>query len=202
MCKLAADAYFLSAAGAGFVSRKCGGSRKPQGGDGQRVQSCQCSRKTSTACHFPANRAAQPGFRFAGCCLRCHLSAPRSRGPGEWFCFHFVRFISKYLKMHTLKSEPGGLENHIRRHRQFIHPVMAVAARPRLKENRGPGVWQSSTTVHLQCGKCEIMPSVTTPAGGQDGNFRRARPAIRIDFPQGREAEKPGVDRHKVDFLE
>ena len=45
-------------------------------------------------------------------------------------------------------------------------------------------------------------PSVPFSAGGQDGEFRRARPAIAIDLPQGREAEKPRVDRGERDLLE
>ena len=45
-------------------------------------------------------------------------------------------------------------------------------------------------------------PSVPFSLGGQDGNFRRARPAIAIDFPQGREAEKSRNDRSESDLLE
>jgi len=45
-------------------------------------------------------------------------------------------------------------------------------------------------------------PSTTTPGGGQDGDFRRARPAAVPDGLQAGEAEIAGVHRSEAHFLE
>src|ERR1039458_630181 len=44
--------------------------------------------------------------------------------------------------------------------------------------------------------------SLTTPVGGQDGDFGGARPAASPDCMQRGEAEETGADRSKGDFLQ